>query len=354
MMTIFKNFVVGFVLFIVIFCPSVTQAQNQGSMNVGRATITVGSGMVLMMLPDTGSMITEGDNNTATHFPVRETFKFSDNFKETGLNVNTSIAVPVGGMTFSLGGFWANVKGKDSFACVPQPGGLCVIEPLVDDPGRMQTQGTIFGQSILVDSKRDVNYWGIALESKKTPVANSHYLAWGLDVRGIYQDLDSTMAGAWAGPFLVTYKESLKTSYYGGYLAWCGDYSPSPLKNWGLESSFRLQGGLYYADVRYSGRLANSGTIIGGGGDPISALSLSTSKLAFIGGLTLGISKQLGTRTKLSLNSGYEYYSYVPQMKYNTADRNSNPLVTNRRFGTAIGTSYGSSVNIGLTLTIQL
>ena len=133
------------------------------------------------------------------------------------------------------------------FPAFPRAGGLCVIEPLFDDPGRMQTQGIVSG-SLLVDSKRDVDYWGIALESKKTLLPTSRYLAWGLDVRGIYQDLNSTMAGAWIGPFVDTYKERLNTTYYGAYLAWGGYYSPSLFKTWGLESSFRLQGGVYYAE----------------------------------------------------------------------------------------------------------
>jgi hypothetical protein len=359
MMTIFKNFVAGLVLAVVAFVPSIAQAQDQGSTTVGKATITVGSGMVLMMLPDAGSMLTEGPNNAVTDFPVREKFKFSDNFKETGLNFNASIAVPVSWMTLSLNGFWANIKGKESLSCTPQTGGLCAVMPLVDDPARMQVQGVIdgggaFGGRLLADSKRDVDYWGVALEAKRTPAPNSHYLAWGLDVRGIYQDLNSTIVGTSPAGFVDTYKESLKTTYYGGYLAWCGNYSPPLLKNWGLESSFRLQGGVYYADTDYRGRLTNSGPIIGGGGDPTSRLSLSSRDMAFIGGLTLGIGKRLSTRTKLSLNGGYEYYSQVPRMIYNTADQNANPFLANRQFGTRIQKRDGSSIGIGLILSIEL
>jgi hypothetical protein len=354
MMTALKNFVAILVLAVVVFAPSVLQAQDQGSMEVGKTTITVGTGLVYMMLPDTKSMVTEGPNNAATHFPVRQTFKFSEHFNEAGWNVNGSISMPVKGMDFSLKGFWANVKGKDSFSCTPQAGGLCVIEPLVDDPNRMQTQGIIAG-TLPVNSKRDVDYWGIALESKKTLSPASQYLALGLDVRGIYQDLNSTMSGSWAGsPFIDTYKERLNTTYYGAYFAWGGYYAPSLFKTWGLESSFRLQGGIYYANTDYHGRLINSGQIIGGGGDPTSRLSLSRNDPAFIGGLALGISKRLGARTKLSLNGGYEYYSLVTRMTYNTADQNSNPLITYRQFGTEINKKDGSSLRVGLVLAFEL
>ena len=38
-------------------------------MEVGKTTITVGTGMVFMMLPDVKSMVTEGPNNAADRFP---------------------------------------------------------------------------------------------------------------------------------------------------------------------------------------------------------------------------------------------------------------------------------------------
>lgn len=368
MMTIFKNFVAGIVLAVLVFTASVTQAQNNNSMTVGKVTITVGSGMVLMILPDTSSMLTQGPNNAATDFPVVEQFKFSDDFNKTGWNVNASIAIPVYRTTLSLNGFWANIKGKSSFACTPQAGGLCAIMPLVDNPAIMQVQGVIsgggaFGGQLLTDSEREVDNWGIALESKWElnkrflgwPLApNSHYLTVGLDIRGIYQDLDAKILGTSPSAFFDTYKENLNTTYYGAYLAWSGDYSPFLFKNWGLEFLFRLRGGVYYAYTNYDGHLNNTGPIIGGGGNPTSALSLSSSDIAFIGGLTLGIGKQLGTRTRLSLNGGFEYYSYLPKMIYNTADQNPNPFLTGRHFGTRIGNDNAFSINIGLALTIQL
>ncbi len=112
-----------------------------------------------------------------------------------------------------------------------------------------------------------VDYQGIALESKRTTGENSSYLAFGLDVRGIYQDFSSTMISTAPLSFVDRNKDTLNTTYYGGYLAWGNNYFPWSPKAWGLETSFRVQGGIYYADTSYRGRLSNSGSIIGGG-DP--------------------------------------------------------------------------------------
>ncbi|MCF8476064.1 MAG: hypothetical protein K9G60_03480 [Pseudolabrys sp.] len=362
--------------------PGAVQAQ-QDSKQIGPATVTIGSGIAMLSLPDVGSMVTRGPNRTVTKFPVLETFKFSEGFEnKTGWNLNGSVAVPIGGATVSLNGFWARIKGKASSTCTPAAtvaaGDLCVVVPLFDKPstnppvnGVLGPNSFAFGGRLAIDSERKVDHWGAALESKLAlnpgfmgGALNRHYLALGADIRGIYQDLDSTMSStATNSPtflFVDTYNETLNTTYSGAYLAWGGDYSPFMLKrlweSWGLESAFRLQGGVYYARTHYDGQLINTGPIIGGGGDPTSALTLSRNDTAFIGGVTLETRKKIGKRATLSLKSEYEYYSYVPKMIYNTALANNTNSFTGagRQFGTLIDKGHAYSARTSIRLTVAL
>ena len=192
-----------------------------------------------------------------------------------------------------------------------------------------------------------------------TQAPRRRYLALGADLRGIHQDLDVTITTTAPGDGPAVYEEDLETRYYGAYLAWGGDFAPFLFKGlwerWGLRSSFRLQGGVYYADTEYDGRLDDSTTTLFP--DTDSVLSLSTDDVAFIGGLELETSKRLGRRARLTLKSVYEYYSWVPEMAYNTVDLAFGPDVPftpGRQVGTVIGNDDAFSLRTSLRLTIGL
>ena len=355
----------------------------QDTKEIGPVTVTIGTGIAMLTLPDVGSMVTRGPNQSAARFPVVQTYNLADDLNDkVGWAVNGSIAVPVGLATVSLNGFWAQIKGKSSSSCTPvepaSAGDLCVVVPLFDKPsatppvnGVLGPSNGSFGGQLAINSERTVNQWGAALESKwainrdfiglSSPLFRP-YWAVGVDVRGIYQKLDATISttatNSPAFSFVDTYGENLNTTYSGAYLAWGADFSPIlPLfRSWGLENAFRLQGGIYYAHTSYSGQLANTGSIIGGGGDPTSALTLSRNDAAFIGGVTLETRKKISSRATLSLKSEYEYYSFVPQMTYNTAvQNNNNPFNgAGRQFGTFIGSNDAFSMRTSLRLTIAL
>jgi hypothetical protein len=345
------------------------RAQN-ASMQVGNATVTIGGGIAALTLPDVPTMLTRTTNTVP--FPVLESYKFSDDFENKyGWNVNGSVAVPVTGAgadEIAASGFWARIKDNESFAC---NGGLgpqidCLVAPLVDNPAIQQVNGSLALNSVSGQSERKVDQWGGSLEAKwflasgpfaATRAMKPQYLALGADVRGIYQNIDATMNSTTGATF--AYNESLDTTYYGAFLAWGGDYAPILLGGiWnalGLQSSFRLQGGVYYADTQYSGNLVSTGPIIGGGGNPTSSLSLSNGNAAFIGGVTLETRKQITPRTNLSLKSEYEYYSWVPKMAYNNTDRGpANIAGPDRQDGTVIGHDDAFSMRTTLTLTIGL
>lgn len=181
-------------------------------------------------------------------------------------------------------------------------------------------------------------------------------LALGLDWRGIYQDHSLRATYDIAPGQVSTLSEDLDTDYYGVYAAWGGNYTPflfSRLWNrWGLQSSFQLRGGVYYADTDYDGRYTLSGAAANL--DRTTRLSLSDDDVAFIGGLSLETRKRIGPRATLSLRSEYEYYSYVPQIRYNDNDVTGGAPRPGPTVGTRIDDDDAFSARTMLRLNIVL
>lgn len=333
-------------------------------MQVGNATVTVGGGTAILGLPDikySHELTTAGGV-----FPVSNQFTDSDDFiDEIGWNVNGAIAVPMGtNKTIVAKGFWSNIEDDDSFSCVRTGPLFCSFANIVDNPTIGQSLAADSGTLFTTNTEREVDHWGGALESQwtlapgvmgVTQAPNRRYFALGADVRGIDQELaidaSLTLNGA---PATGTYREDLDTRYYGAYAAWGGDLSPFLFKGlwgrWGLQSSFRLQGGIYHADTDYDGRYSANG--VGAVFPDTSTLSLSDDDVAFIGGLTLETRKRIGERTTLSLKSEYEYYSYVPDMRYNNNDIGGG--IPGTQVGTVISDDDAFSARMSLRLTIGL
>jgi hypothetical protein len=212
----------------------------------------------------------------------------------------------------SIKGFFANVETDDRKGC----SGDCVV---VDPTGaRVIPSGTLSTKT-----NRDVDYWGGQAELKvgggepvheKPNLYRNDYFILGADVRGIDQDnkLHSSIGTTF------NYKESLDTTYAGGYIGLGGEYSLGFLTGGGLYDRLGLRtfisgrAGLYNADTDYDGRFAS--------GAFGSKLSKSTDDLAFIGTVSLETRKQIGPRTSLSLWTDYEYISSVPKMRYANED----------------------------------
>lgn len=218
---------------------------------------------------------------------------------------------------------------------------------------------------MLAISKREVDQWGVSLEVKQqlsggylgvTKAPPRRHLALGADIRGIDQDLDVSLPASRPGAGPITYNEDLDTRYYGVYAAWGRDFEQLLFKDlWqrlGLQSSFRLHGGIYYADTDYEGRQADSSTLFAP--DTDANLSLSNDDVAFIGGLTLETRKRIGQRTSLTLRSVYEYYSYVPEMVYNTVDLPTFTSGLGFQNGTVINDDDAFSMRTSLRLNIGL
>ena len=163
-----------------------------------------------------------------------------------------------------------------------------------------------------------VEIWRAEPVYEKPNFYRNDYFIVGADVRGI--DQDNTLRSS-VGP-AFSYKETLDTTYTGGYIGVGGEYSfgfipfvGSAVKGvgglydrLGLRTFINLRAGLYNADTDYDGRFAS--------GSFDFRLSKSNDDLAFIGTVSLETRKQIGMRTSLSLWTDYEYISSVPEMRY--------------------------------------
>jgi hypothetical protein len=102
-----------------------------------------------------------------------------------------------------------------------------------------------------------------------------------------------------------------------------GEYSlfPQLASNWGLRSFLTARVGVYDAHTDYDGHFEQNFNPVFAPLEPISSrLSMSDDIAAVIAGLSFETRKQLGPRTSLSLLSEYEWYSDVPEMRYNDTD----------------------------------
>ena len=342
---------------------------EQAEVTIGNVTVSLGGGTAILTLPDVGSTLTR-TTNTAP-FTIYESYNYSDDFgTELGWNVNGGVSVPLEGAGWgpdavSLNGFWARIDGSNGFTCTgtAAPQVNCLITPLVDDPATQQIGGTLGATSITSNADRDVDQWGANLELRwnTAPAApralSVTYFAFGPDVRGIYQDTNARMNASTGA--VITYDESLDSTYYGAFAAFGGNYTPPFLstlwERWGLQSSFRVQGGLYWAQTNYDGTLAHTAPFPGGGGDPSGSLSLSSDDFAFIGGLTLETRKHFSNRVAVSLKNDLEFYSFVPDMTYNQVDLGPVDITGGGRVsGTSIGSGSAFSLRSALRLTIGL
>lgn len=326
---------------------------------VGGLTVSVGAGTALLTLPDVPAMFAL--TRAVGSVFVRD-FDLSDDFDdETGFNWGGSITAPINAtQTVSLSGFFASFDHDTTTICRPGAGQQCSVFALVDNPAAtniLRPVGTLTS-----NAERSVDHWGVALESQwqitpnvmgVTRAPHRRYFALGADVRGIDQDITARIAGG-----AITagrYTEDLDTRYYGAYAAWGGEYTPFLFSGlWqrlGLQSSFRLRGGVYYADTDYDGALANFPT---GMANINGALSLSDDDVAFIGGVVLETTKRIGRRMMLSLKSEYEYYSYVPEMAYNQIDNLTNAGAAGFQNGTTIGDDDAFSARTMLRLVVGL
>jgi hypothetical protein len=287
-------------------------AQDFTTATFGGTTIWVGGGVQFLDLPD---IRFTGKGNPGD-FHRQKNSDFSEYGGAVGGGIETALGF-VGGfrVTGGVKGFWANVDDDDRTRCNNPVGGCIVVDP---------TGVLARGNTLTTKTDRDVDYWGGQAEFKfgsaepvhaRPNLYRNDYFIIGADVRGIDQD-NKLRGHSFTGSDVFTYKESLDTTYVGGYIGFGGEYSLGFLKTgplmerFGLRTFINVKGGLYNADTDYDGRFAFNFF------DFNSKLSKSADDLAFIGTVSLETRKQIGPRTSISLWTDYEFISSVPKMHY--------------------------------------
>jgi hypothetical protein len=285
-------------------------AQDMTTATFNGTTIWVGGGVQFLSLPDIRFTQAGGrrqknsesdwlDFGGAAGGGIETAFGFWGGYRVTG----------------SVKGFFASIETDDRRGCNGGATFCAVFDPA---SGKAFTSPTLSTKT-----DREADYWGGQAELKfgrpepvhvKPNLYRNDYFIIGADVRGI--DQDNTLRSSVGTVF--SYKESLDTTYVGGYVGLGGEYSLGFLTGGGLYDRLGLRtfiagrAGLYSADTDYDGRFT-SGAIA-------TKLSKSNDELAFIGTISLETRKQIGMRTSLSLWTDYEYISSVPKMRYANDD----------------------------------
>ena len=294
-------------------------AQDMTTTTFNGTTIYIGGGVQFLSLPDirfTGV----GDPGD-----FRRQKNSESEWDDFGGAVGGGVETALGfwgdtRVTGGVKGFWSNVETDHTVSC---SGGCVVVDPAKGIPRSFPNLRT--------KTDRDADYWGAQAELKfgraqpvheKPNFYRNDFFIVGADVRGI--DQDNTLRGReFSGESVFTYKETLDTTYTGGYIGIGGEYSfgfipfvGSAVKGvggiydrLGLRTFINLRAGLYNAETDYDGRFLATGVFD-------TAIKESNDELAFIGTVSLETRKMIGTRSSLSLWTDYEFISSVPEMRY--------------------------------------
>jgi hypothetical protein len=328
------------------------QAQEPASMTVGSTTISLGGGFAFITLPDTRFTFRFDDGDGDTLKKQR-----NSSFDEYGGGFSGSISTPLGSgfgipWVAAVHGYWSNIEDSNRNRCVTTGGAVCAAADIVDRPGDSTVAALGPGNVLTSHTDREVDSWGAALGlTTHRPTAiilpgimKSTRWGFAFDVRGLDQDL--RINGETAGVSnLFDYRETLDTTYWGGYVTFGGEYSLFKGLNdgLGLRSFVDFHAGIYSADTDYNGRITSTDFAP-------SRLGLSDDEITFIGGVKFETRKQFSPRASLSLLSEYTWYSYVPGMRYNDGDNGANGIVNQARIfdDDAFVTRTSIRLNIGL------
>ena len=299
---------------------SAAQAQDMTTYSFGGTTLYIGGGFQYLTLPDIRFTGRVQDGQLRRE----KNIDFSEYGGSAGAGIETALGYWNGmRITGGVKGFWSSLENSDRSNCRAD---TCFVA----DPN---TGFTVTGPPVLASkTHRDVDYWGGSAELKfghgqavhaKPNLYRNDYFIVGADIRGI--DQSSRLHGVFEGDPIYTYRETLDTTYVGGYVGLGGEYSfgfiPG-IKNvggihdrLGLRTFINVRAGLYNAETDYDGRYSLHTIGLNSKG------SMSSDDLAFIGTVSLETRKQIGLRTSLSLWTDYEFISSVPKMRYGDFER---------------------------------
>lgn len=248
-------------------------------------------------------------------------------------------------VSVAVSSFFSEVSHSNRTRCASNDRLDCAFSDIVDE-GHLFT-----AEKFTTKTDREANFWGVDAElrfgSPLRPAASPQlfrfsYVGIGADLRGLDQDnflrIRSDLGGV-----DTDYREKLDTTYAGAFVSIGGEYDVLGYlggigSGWGLRSAATLRFGVYNADTDYRGSFTPLE------GDTTTRLNLSEDEVAFIGAANFETTKRLGRRTSLSLVTNYEFYSYIPQVRY--AD-GTNPTRLDDDDGWQIRTTLRLNVLLG-------
>ena len=251
-------------------------------------------------------------------------------------------------LSFNLAGYYAHYSSDQTTHCASSGvDGHCVYFNIFDSqPAIVNSTGP--SSDFTTTTKRDVDSWGVALETKFnngiSPLANSPFRV-GLALKALQQETH-LVATETTGNEQVDYYENLDSFYYGIYFA----VERSVNLGNGFSLGMNAEAGAYYVDTSYKGRYTADLECGCANIHDSADAKASDQDISFIGSLRVELNKDVGWGT-FGLFAEGEYYSYAPKVKYNN---NDNPSVTGTNVGTSIESdeaysySFGGRVNIPL------
>jgi len=320
---------------VVLFAQHVA-AQDYVTSTSGGTRIWAGGGVQFLSLPEIKFTGVGGVGNVKRQDNTKKDFWDAGGAGAAG--IETSLGNWGGWLvTGTFKGFYANVETDRRVSCSGATN--CVV---TDPTGAI----TFVSGRLSTKTDRDADYWGGQAELKfgtgvpqevKPEMYRNDFFILGFDVRGI--DQDNKLSSSTGTVF--TLRETLDTTYTGGYIGLGGEYSfgfvpvvgkwlkgqGGFLDRLGFRTYLKATAGFYNASTDYSGRFT---------GPAATATRLSTSDddFAFIGTLSLETRKQLSQRTSISLWTDYEYISSAPSMHYANNARDTTRIETTDAFAT--------------------
>ena len=260
-------------------------------------------------------------------------------------------------------GFYANYHGTDKSACDFTATVNCAFVNIVDTNPYQENNTGPFGR-LRSRTKRNVDYWGIAIEADlergtmggslkdSYPVYTPSPFKFGLGMRAL-QQRNELFAIDISVPDPVDYQETLNTYYWGGFVGFEKEHDIGR----GFTLSVDTHAGLYYARSDYDGKYV---AFYPAGGviilvDQGQQRQINDDSLAFIGGAKIAIDKDLGWG-KFGVFAQGEYVSYAPRVKYNDSDEAGGApfgIIGSNR-GTSLGDDDMYSYTVGARLSVPL
>jgi hypothetical protein len=281
-------------------------------------------------------------------------------------------ALPDGrSLSFGISGFFANYQGTTNSHCMYSLTTDCVIVNIVDfSPTRENNTGP-FG-NLNVTANRNVNYWGVALDTRVgwwldgglkdgglkdgglkdgPPVQALSPFKFGVAVRGIDETAKLTSIDQLVcDP--ARFKEKVDTRYYGGFV---GIERKEPFGD-GWIAGIDATAGVYYTSTDFQGRYNGYTVNVPVGFVQESGwVNTSSTTSSFIGTVRLDLKRWVGWGTIGVFGQG-EYLSFVPRIVYNNNDQAGGaPFgIIGTQNGTHIASSDAFNFTTGLSLSVPL